>query len=108
MFMIDTHFVLHLHVHNARSISYAKQIVHGQLKEVHNPLQCEPHHEKIGRLLMKKKAQINCPVTAQLISGFVFAKWIMRFILYKYPNFQDIPFILWVYRPVCVRPGRKS
>ena len=51
----------------------------------------------------------NCTaVTAQLISAFVFATWMVQFLLYLYPKFQYSSFLLWVYRPVCVGPGRKS
>ena len=55
---------------------------------------------------VKTKAQISCAVTAQLISAFVFATWIVQFLRYLDPKFQDSSFHLWVYRPVCVKPGR--
>ena len=54
----------------------------------------------------KTKAQISCTVTAQLISVFVFATWIAQFLFYYIPKFQASSLLLWLYRPVCVRPGR--
>ena len=56
----------------------------------------------------KTNAQISCAVTAQLISTFVFATWTAQFLLYLYTKFQNSSFLLWLYRPVCVRPGQKS
>ena len=55
----------------------------------------------------KKKAQISCAVTAQLISTFVFTAWIVQFLFFLNPKFQASSHLLWVYRPVCVKPGRK-
>ena len=51
--------------------------------------------------------QISCAVTAQLISGFVFATWIVQSLFYLNPKFQASSYLLWVYSRVCVRPGRK-
>ena len=56
----------------------------------------------------KTKAQINCAVTAQLISAFIFATLIVQFLFYLKPNFQASSFLLRLYRTFCVRPGRKS
>ena len=50
----------------------------------------------------------NCAVTAEQISAFVFAIPIIQFLLYLYPKCQDISFLLWAFRPVCVGPGQKS
>ena len=55
----------------------------------------------------KTKAQISCAVTAQLISAFVFATRIVQFLFYLNPKFQDSSLLLWLYRSVCVRHGRK-
>ena len=55
----------------------------------------------------KTKTQISFAVTAKLISVFVFATRIVHFLLYLFPNFQDSGFLLWLYRLVCVGPGRK-
>ena len=45
---------------------------------------------------------------AQLISAFVFATRIVYILLKLYPKFQDSRiYFLWLYRPVCVIPGRK-
>ena len=46
-------------------------------------------------------------VTAQLISAFVFAIRIIKSRFYLNPKFQASSHLLWVYSPVCVRPGRK-
>ena len=48
----------------------------------------EPHHEKTGFLPMRKKMQISCAVTAQLISAFVFTTRIVQSHFYLYPKFQ--------------------
>ena len=52
--------------------------------------------------------QISCAVTAQLISTFVFAIWIVQSLFYLNPKFQASSHLLWLYSPVCVDPGRKS
>ena len=51
----------------------------------------------------KTKAQINCAVTALLISAFVFAIWIVKFRSPLITNFK----LLSLHRLVCVRHGRK-
>ena len=53
----------------------------------------------------KTMARTSSAVTATLISVFVFATRIVKFLFFLNPNFK-IP-LLWLYRPVCVRPGRK-
>ena len=60
----------------------------------------EPRHWKTGFCVCKNKAQISYVVNAHLISTFVFATWIVQFILY--PKFQDSSFLPWVYRLVCL------
>ena len=46
--------------------------------------------------------------SAQLISGaFVFATWIVESLLFFNTKFQASMFLLGLYRPVCVGPGRK-
>ena len=55
----------------------------------------------------KTKTQISCTITAQLISTFVFAIRIVQFLYYLNPRFQATIHFLWLYRPVCVGPGRK-
>ena len=45
----------------------------------------------------KTKAQVS----------FVFATWIVQFLIYLFPKFQDSSFLLREYRQVCVRPGQK-
>ena len=44
---------------------------------------------------------------AQLISAFVFTRWIVQFLLYLHPKFQASSLFLWLYSPVCVGPGGK-
>ena len=44
--------------------------------------------------------------TAQLISAFVFATWIVQSLYFLNPKFQASSHFLWLYSPVCVGPGR--
>ena len=55
----------------------------------------------------KTKTQISFAVTAKLISAFVFATWIVQFLYFLNPEFHASSHLLWLYRPVCVGPGRK-
>ena len=55
----------------------------------------------------KTKAQISFAVTAKLISAFVFTTRIVQFLYFLNPLFQASSYILWLYSPVCVGPGRK-
>ena len=55
----------------------------------------------------KTKAQISFAVTAKLISAFVFAFRIVKSLYYLNPKFQASIYLLWLYSPVCVGPGRK-
>ena len=64
----------------------------------------EPHHEKTGFLHMRKQRHRSA---AQSISAFVFAIQIVQFLYYQKPKFQASSHLLWLYRPVCVGPGRK-
>ena len=43
----------------------------------------------------------------QLISAFVFAIWIVQSLDFLNPKFHTSSHLLWLYRPVCVGPGRK-
>ena len=67
-----------------------------------------PRHEK-KRIFAyaETKAQISCSVSAQLISAFVFATWIVQFLFYLYLKFQAPSLFLKLYMPVSVRPGQK-
>ena len=68
----------------------------------------EPRHEKTGFLHMRKtKTQISFAVTAKLISTFVFATQIVQSLYFLNPNFQASSYLVWLYSPVCVGPGRK-
>ena len=46
-------------------------------------------------------------ITAKLISAFVFATRILQSLFFLNPKFQASSHLLWLYRPVCVGPGRK-
>ena len=48
----------------------------------------------------KTKAQISCTVTAQLISAFVFATWIVQSLYFLNPKFQASSYLLWLYSPL--------
>ena len=56
----------------------------------------------------KTKVQISCPVTAQLISAFVFATKIIQSLCFLNLKFQACSYLLKVYSLVCVRPGWKA
>ena len=43
----------------------------------------------------------------KLISAFVFAIRIVQSLYYQNPKFQTSSHLLWLYSPVCVRPGRE-
>ena len=55
----------------------------------------------------KTKTQISFAVTAKLISAFVFATWLVQFLYFLNTKIQASSHLLWLYSPVCVRPGRK-
>ena len=55
----------------------------------------------------KTKTQISFAVTAKLISAFVFVARIVQPLFYLNPKFQASSYLLWLYSPVCVGPGRK-
>ena len=66
----------------------------------------EPPHGKTNNL-HKTKAPISFAVTAKLISAFVFATRIIKFLLYLYRKFHASSHPLRLHRPVYVGPGRK-
>ena len=69
----------------------------------------EPRHEKTSFFAYAKtKAQISCAVTAQLISAFASATQTMQYPFFLNPKVQASSHLLWLYRPVCVGPRRKS
>ena len=47
-------------------------------------------------------------IYAQLISAFVFPTYIEQSRFYLNPKFQVSSHLLWLFRPVCVGPGRNS
>ena len=67
----------------------------------------EPRHEKTGFCILRKQTQISFAVTAKLISVFVFATWIVQYLVYLNPKFQASSHIVWFYSLVCVGPGWK-
>ena len=68
--------------------------------------QYEPRREKTT-CICETKTQISFAVTAKLISAFVFAIRIVQFLFYLNLKFQASSYLLWLYSPVCVGPGRK-
>ena len=54
----------------------------------------EPPHEKTNTAYAKTKAQISFAVTAKLISAFVFATWIVRFLYFLNPKFPAFSYLL--------------
>ena len=57
--------------------------------------------------MRKIKSQINCEVTAQLISAFVFATRTVQFLFFFIPKCRASSHLLLLHRPVCIGPGRK-
>ena len=55
----------------------------------------------------KTKKQISCAETAQLISPFVFATWIVQYLLFLSTKLHTSSHLQWLYSLVCVRPGWK-
>ena len=55
----------------------------------------------------KIKTQISFTVTAELISAFVFDTRIVQYLFYLNPKLQASSYLLRLYSPVCVEPGRK-
>ena len=55
----------------------------------------------------KTKTQISFPVTAKLISAFVFATWIVQSLSFLNTKFQASSHFLWLRSLICVRHGRK-
>ena len=53
-------------------------------------------HEKTNNLHRRKQSRRSA-----------FATWIVQFLSYLNPKFQASNHLLWLYRPVCVRPGQK-
>ena len=58
-------------------------------------IKCEPH-EKPVFTYVKTKAQISCTVTAQLISTFVFATYIVQAHCFLNLKFQAFSHLLWL------------
>ena len=55
----------------------------------------------------KTKTQISCAVTAQLISVFIFAAWIVQSLFFLNLKFQASSLFLRLCRLVCVIPGQE-
>ena len=63
-------------------------------------------HVRIWFLLNNLRT-ISFAVTTKLISAFVFATEIVQSLFFLNPKFQGSSHLLWLYSPVCVRPGQK-
>ena len=74
------------HFYNNDGSTAIKNAKNGVLKsdQVYNKLGCSASDFAYA----KTKVQISCAVTAQLISAFVFATWIVQFHLRLNPKFQ--------------------
>ena len=63
-----------------------------------------------NRIFAKTEVQISCAVTAKLISPFQ-GLWFRctgsTALPLLLPKFQASSFLLWVYKPICIWPGRK-
>ena len=57
--------------------------------------------------ICETKTQISFAVTTKLISAFDFATRILQSLYFLNPKFQASSHLLWLYRPICVRPDRK-
>ena len=55
----------------------------------------------------KTKAHISFAVTAKLISAFLFATRIVKFLYFLNPKFSVSIYLLCLYSPVCVGPVQK-
>ena len=66
----------------------------------------EPPHGKTNNLHRRKQRRRSA--SRKLISTFVFATRIVKFLPYLTPKFQASSLLLKLYRPVCVRPVRKA
>ena len=66
----------------------------------------EWHHEETV-MHMRKQRRRSALVTTKLISTFVFATWIIRFLYFLDPEFQTSSHLLWQYSPVLIRSGQK-
>ena len=65
----------------------------------------EPRREKTGFLPMRKQRRRSA--SQKPISAFVFVTRIVQFLFFVNPKFLASSLLLNLYRPVCVRPGRK-
>ena len=56
--------------------------------------------------LCENKAQISFAVFAMLIRAFAFAPRMVQCLFFLNLKFQAYNHLLWLYRPVCIRPGQ--
>ena len=63
----------------------------------------ELRHEKTSFMHMRKQRRRS----ASLFNAFVFATRIVQSLYFLNLKFQASSHLLWLYSPVCVRPGRK-
>ena len=87
----------------------AAQTLAGLLKRNHNSWYKRKyliiHKPKFCKC--ETEAQTSIAVTVKLISAFVFATRTVQSLFYLNPKFQASSLLLWLYRLVCVGPGRK-
>ena len=65
-----------------------------------------PHQKSNNLHMQNQKSQISCAVTAQLISAFGFATWIVQSLFFLNLKFQAFSYFLWLYSLVFVGHGR--
>ena len=65
-----------------------------------------PRLSEMSRVMSKPDLCL-CEVTAKLIFAFVFATHKVQFLFFLNPEFQLSSMLVWLYRPICVGPGRK-
>ena len=71
--------------------NYHIEIIQQDLQDQSICRSIEPHHEKTSFLLMRKKKEISCAETTQLISAFVFAKQIVQSLYFLNPSVAAQP-----------------
>ena len=65
----------------------------------------EPRHKKTGFLCMRKQRRRSA--SPRSFRAFVFATRIVQSLYFLILKFQASSHLVWLYSPVCVRPGRK-
>ena len=91
------------------SILYRKEITLPYLlRPDYSKHTIEPPHQKTNNLHdAKTKTETSLAVTEKLIVAIVFSTQIVQSLFFLNPKSQAFSLLLWLYRLVCVRPGRK-